>query len=102
MTTPWSLRFGASLEPHGVQFRIWAPNLRSLHVVTCGDSARVVPMLPQEDGEFAAFADGLAAGADYHFLIDGGRQLPDPVSRWQPAGVHGPSRVVDPASFPWS
>ena len=30
------------------------------------------------------------------------RQFPDPVSRWQPEGVHGPSRIVDAASFPWS
>jgi maltooligosyltrehalose trehalohydrolase len=59
-------------------------------------------MHPEGDGEFAAFAEGLREGADYMYIIDGGRRLPDPVSRSQPCGVHGPSRVVNPAEFAWS
>ena len=47
-------------------------------------------------------APDLGAGADYRFVLEDGRELPDPVSRWQPTGVHGPSRVVDPRSFTWS
>ena len=35
-------------------------------------------------------------------MLDGERERPDPVSRWQPRGVHGPSRIVNPASFRWS
>ena len=31
-----------------------------------------------------------------------GHPLPDPRSAWQPAGVHGPSRLVDHAAFPWT
>ena len=44
----------------------------------------------------------MKAGADYRYRLDGGEPLPDPVSRWQPDGVHGPSRVVDPAAFRWT
>ena len=40
-------------------------------------------------------------GSPYVFVIDGGR-LPDPRSAWQPAGVHGPSALVDHAEFLWS
>jgi maltooligosyltrehalose trehalohydrolase len=98
----WSLRFGASVEPSGVQFRLWAPRLCSVQVVILEDPSRVLVMHPKEDGEFAAFAEGLRAGALYMFRVDQGRQFPDPVSRWQPEGVHGPSRVLDPAAFPWS
>ena len=36
------------------------------------------------------------------YLIDGNKERPDPVSRWQPDGVHGPSRVVDPDAFHWN
>jgi len=39
---------------------------------------------------------------DYFLVLDETRQRPDPVSRWQPQGVHGPSRIVDPAAFAWS
>ncbi len=40
-------------------------------------------------------------GDDYRFVLDGSA-LPDPASRWQPEGLRGPSRVVDPASFEWT
>ena len=83
-----------------MQFRLWAPRLRGVQVAIADCTERVLEMSSQEDGEFAVFAEGLPAGADYLFLTDDGRKLPDPVSRWQPAGVHGPSRVVDPATFP--
>ena len=31
---------------------------------------------------------------DYLYVIDGAKERPDPCSRYQPNGVHGPSRVV--------
>jgi maltooligosyltrehalose trehalohydrolase len=102
VTAMWSLRFGAGAEPSGVQFRVWAPRLRSLEVVILEKPSQVITMDPEAEGEFAAFAEGLRAGADYMFVTPQGRRLSDPVSRWQPQGVHGPSRVVDPAAFPWS
>ncbi len=42
------------------------------------------------------------AGADYGFYLDGGEPLPDPRSPWQPAGVHGLSRLVDHGAFRWT
>jgi maltooligosyltrehalose trehalohydrolase len=42
------------------------------------------------------------AGADYGYRLDGGDPLPDPRSRFQPAGVHGLSRLIDPAAFRWT
>ena len=39
---------------------------------------------------------------DYFYVLEGDRERPDPVSRWQPRGVHGPTRIVNPASFRWS
>ena len=97
----WQLEFGATVIPAGVQFRLWAPRLRHVQVEICGNPARLVDMQPQGDGEFAALVEGQHGGADYWYAIDGGRRLPDPVSRWQPTGVHGPSRVPDPR-FGWS
>ena len=45
----------------------------------------------------------LAPGTDYAFLLDDGDEpVPDPASRWQPDGVHGPSRVYDQDAYAWS
>jgi maltooligosyltrehalose trehalohydrolase len=41
-------------------------------------------------------------GTDYALVLDGGQPRPDPRSAWQPHGVHGASRVVDHAAFPWT
>jgi maltooligosyltrehalose trehalohydrolase len=61
-------------------------------------------MQPDGQGLFAArAAPGLApVGSDYAFVSPELGPRPDPVSRWQPAGVHGPSRVVDPHAFGWT
>ena len=59
-------------------------------------------MRQSSDSEFVATVPQVGAGADYVYVLDGERERPDPVSRWQPGGVHAPSRVVDPASFRWS
>jgi maltooligosyltrehalose trehalohydrolase len=57
-------------------------------------------MRPDEHGWWSG--PELPAGTDYAFLIDDDRQpVPDPASRWQPDGVHGPSRVYDPAAYQW-
>jgi maltooligosyltrehalose trehalohydrolase len=53
------------------------------------------------EGVFEARVPGVSAGADYFYVVNG-NERPDPVSRFQPAGVHGPSRVVEPEGFAWT
>lgn len=98
---PWSLRFGATVAVSGIMFRVWAPRLQTPQVVILGDRPCTLNMRGGSDGEFSVFAAGLKAGADYFFVTAGGER-PDPVSRHQPNGVHGPSRVVDPRGFAWT
>jgi maltooligosyltrehalose trehalohydrolase len=54
------------------------------------------------EGEWFEADDDLSPGTDYRFSVDGGPPLPDPRSRWQPAGVDGPSRVDEPGAFGWT
>jgi len=55
----------------------------------------------RRDGEdFVAAAQALP-GDRYGYVLDGGHALSDPVSRYLPDGVHGPTEIVDPATFPW-
>jgi maltooligosyltrehalose trehalohydrolase len=55
-----------------------------------------------DDGFGVRSARVTAAEGDDYWLVLDGRRLPDPCSRWQPMGIRGPSRVLDPAAFEWT
>jgi len=57
---------------------------------------------PDDLGWYEADVEGAGPGDDYAFSLDGGEPRPDPRSPWQPAGVHGPSRLIDHAAFAWT
>jgi maltooligosyltrehalose trehalohydrolase len=84
----------------GVTFRVWAPRCRRIDVVLNGRAA--TPMGRGEGDLFETTLPDVRVGARYQYRLDGERVRPDPVSRWQPDGVHGPSAVVDPAAFRWT
>jgi maltooligosyltrehalose trehalohydrolase len=91
--------YGATvLAGGGVQFRVWAPTANALAVELGG---RRVPMQPAGE-DFEAMIPDAAPGDTYSFVYDDGRSRPDPASRSQLAGVHGPSQIVDPNAFDWS
>ncbi|MBA3391330.1 MAG: malto-oligosyltrehalose trehalohydrolase [Deltaproteobacteria bacterium] len=92
------LELGARVVPEGVRFRVWAPSVRELAVTIHGE---VLALEARDRGMFERTVRGAKAGDDYAYVIDGARERPDPVSRSQPHGVHGPSRVVDPSTFSW-
>ncbi len=56
----------------------------------------------RRDGEDFVASAKAAAGDRYAYVLDGGPPIPDPVSRFLPDGVHGPSEIVDAAAFQWS
>jgi maltooligosyltrehalose trehalohydrolase len=58
-------------------------------------------MGPEQKGYFTTFVNGLKSGARYLYLLNTTQQRPDPVSRAQPEGVHGPSEIIDPDEFKW-
>jgi maltooligosyltrehalose trehalohydrolase len=97
---PWRLSHGATwLGNEGVRFRVWAPELSSLSLQLSQGPAIAM----HRDGEdFELLAPDAQPGDDYSFLFEDGRLRPDPVSRFQPHGVHASSQVVDPDAFIWS
>ena len=95
------LPIGAEVTSDGVHFRVWAPKASSVDVMLDGGVAHGLSREP--DGYFSGLVRGLAAGARYRFRLDGDSlHLPDPASRFQPEGPHGPSEIVDPARFRWT
>lgn len=98
--TPATRRLGAVILPEGAcEFRVWAPEAREVEV-RLTDGGRVEPMLPRGDGYFGARLSGVRPGAPYLLRLNREVERPDPASRLQADGVHGPSRVVDLA-YPW-
>jgi maltooligosyltrehalose trehalohydrolase len=104
LTEPaWQLQFGASVRDGGsVEFRVWAPKVTNLAVRILREPPLTVSMTRTAASEFVVTVPNVGEGTDYFYVLEGERERPDPVSRWQPRGVHGPSRVVDPDSFRWS
>jgi len=96
----WSTELGASISKDGVRFRVWAPKQASLSLSVVGEP-RVFSLEPEGKGYFTTFVKRLEPGKRYLYLLNGDQQRPDPVSRFQPEGVHGPSEVVDPDEFKW-
>jgi maltooligosyltrehalose trehalohydrolase len=95
---------GAEVKPGGVQFRVWAPRCKSVEVIfeQSGGRKGAVPLSSEPGGYYSSFVPEAAAGALYRFRLDGGDSFPDPVSRFQPQGPHGPSEVIDAESFRWA
>jgi maltooligosyltrehalose trehalohydrolase len=91
---------GAVPVGDGTSFRVWAPHRTRVAVEIDGERHALEP---ENGGYFAGVIAGIGAGAHYGFRLDDDERLyPDPASRFQPGGPHGPSEVVDPAAFAWS
>ena len=99
---PGGHALGADPVPGGVRFGVWAPRARAVEVVIEGEPEHAHPLRAGTSGYHSAVVPGAAAGARYRFRLDGTDAYPDPLSRFQPDGPHGPSLVVDPSAFLWS
>jgi len=80
-------------------FRVWVPHASTVEVEVGGTRRE---LQPEAGGWWSRELPEAGHGTDYAYRIDGGDPTPDPRSRWQPSGVHGPSRVHDPATLPWT
>jgi maltooligosyltrehalose trehalohydrolase len=81
-------------------FRVWAPRAQRVEVHLVARREAFLPLEKEAKGYFAGLAAGVEPGCRYFYRLDGRQEFPDPASRFQPQGVHGPSQVVDP-HFPW-
>jgi maltooligosyltrehalose trehalohydrolase len=97
--TAWTPRLGAWLEGATAHFRVWAPEAAIVELVLV--DLEPVALTPDDERGYWSGTAEAGAGTRYFYRVDG-RDLPDPASRFQPEGVHGPSELIDAAGFPWT
>ncbi len=96
------ISLGANLDQDSrCHFEVWAPSASRVEVLIVAPEERVLPLTAQARGYFRGTVAGVGSGSRYFFQMDRNRTAPDPASRFQPQGVHGPSEIVDP-QFPWN
>ena len=99
---------GAELiGPNKTHFRVWAPKAKNVDLVLESgaekNAKRSFHPLTREDGGYFSGTAEAGAGALYRFRINDAENFhPDPASRFQPQGPHGPSCIVDPTQFKWT
>jgi maltooligosyltrehalose trehalohydrolase len=93
--------FGAiPLSKDRCRFTTWAPGKSTLSLVLCGSDRKVVSM--QARCGFHTTESEAWEGVRYVFRMPNGEEFPDPASRFQPDGIHGPSSIADHSYFEWS
>jgi maltooligosyltrehalose trehalohydrolase len=100
----WQFDLGANQAPEGggTRFRVWAPKAKTVTVnIVSGQAVGTVPLHQEENGYFSATVPRVVDGDRYFYQPDDRPARPDPVSRFQPDGVHEASQVVDPRLFTW-
>ncbi|NDJ85397.1 MAG: malto-oligosyltrehalose trehalohydrolase [Chloroflexi bacterium] len=93
-------RLGANHAADSTQFCVWAPyaDRAEVHLLR---QEQYVPLTCADTGYFYTAIPGVKPGDKYTYRLDGDKERPDPASRSQPEGVHGPSQVVD-QDFDWT
>jgi len=92
-----------------VAFRVWAPNAHeiALRLLPADGESKLIELrrgpgeFPDQDRDTWETVVEARPGDRYSYLVDGS-EVPDPVSRLLPEGVHGPTEIVDPLQFQWT
>ena len=95
------MRLGATpVGEKETQFVVWAPKCREVSISIVSPEQTKIK-LTRRDRDYFTGTARVGAGARYLVHPDDNDGRPDPASRFQPEGVHGPSEVVD-AAYNWT
>jgi maltooligosyltrehalose trehalohydrolase len=81
-------------------FCVWAPLSRKVEVHVLSPGEQVCGLDRDQKGYHRGVLEDVEPGSRYVYRLDGGKERPDPASRFQPEGVHGPSQICR-SDFPW-
>jgi maltooligosyltrehalose trehalohydrolase len=97
------MTIGAVYNGNGTcTFTVWAPFLNKVELRIVWPDERLYSMERDGTGYWEAELNNVSPGTRYFYRLDEEHDRPDPASRFQPEGVHGPSGVIDHSSFKWT
>jgi maltooligosyltrehalose trehalohydrolase len=84
--------YGTELIPekNTVSFKIWAPYINELEIKI--HNKGIFKAEKDERGYFYTEIKNVKEGELYTLLLNGKEEIPDPTSKSQPLGVHGPPK----------
>ena len=92
---------GANYSGEGnCSFTVWAPYADKLEVHITSPGERLIDMEKDSWGYYHSTTSDVLPGTLYFLRLNSEKDRPDPASRFQPEGVHGPSCVVE-TGFDW-
>lgn len=90
---------GVTMGQEQTSIAMWAPNKKNVNVVL--EDGTTIPLEKDDGGFWRGKTNVLSEGLRYKLSIDEQTPLPDPVSIYQPHGVHGYSEIVNLQSYTW-
>lgn len=94
---------GANLQRENYcVFSVWAPFANHVEIEITTQNKRRIEAEKMMYGYWKAEDSRVRKGDRYFYVLNGNGKLPDPASRFQPEGVHGPSEIIDPCGFNWT
>ncbi|SFM44759.1 malto-oligosyltrehalose trehalohydrolase [Nitrosomonas communis] len=94
------VHLGTWINQEGIWFRCWAPKPATVEVVLEEDE-QGYPLTRESNGYWSGLVRNASVGMTYRYRLDKERCYPDPCSRFQPQGPHGPSLIVDSGAYAW-
>jgi len=91
---------GARWDGESTHISVWSPGASQMAIILDKDDTNI-PLSRDRFGYWNINTDKLLPEDRYWFEIDGKIKRPDPASRFQPNGVHGPSQIINP-EFEWN
>ena len=95
------MNLGAYLKSGTCTFSVWAPFSKKVEVKILSPDEKAIPLVKNGMGYWSGMVENVSPGIQYVYRLDDKKERPDPASRFQPLGVHGPSQVIDPDEFAW-
>jgi maltooligosyltrehalose trehalohydrolase len=88
------------LQDDRCAFCVWAPFSQKVEVHVLSPVEQVRLLHRNEKGYHHGTLEKVQPGSRYFYRLDGLKERPDPASRYQGEGVHGPSQTLSP-DFSW-
>ncbi|MCH4816399.1 MAG: malto-oligosyltrehalose trehalohydrolase [Saccharolobus sp.] len=86
------MTFGYKIDGNEVIFTLWAPYQKSVKLKVLEKG--LYEMERDDKGYFTITLNNVKVGDRYKYVLDDANEIPDPASRYQPEGVHGPSQII--------